>query len=69
MSNELRYYDALKRITKYMKPEQLMARAGKLYGLSPQEALEMAYENVLTEAANAIQGRRRPKKVPLPTPR
>lgn len=61
MSNEQRYYDALKRITKYQTPEQIMRRAEKQYGLSGKEALEMAYENIQQEARNAIVGKRRPK--------
>lgn len=62
MMNEYRYYDALKRITKYQTVEQLRRRADKDYGLSFEEALEYAYENVVLEAANAIRGKRRPKE-------
>jgi hypothetical protein len=61
VNNELRYYDALKTITKYMTVEQLRKRSEKLYGLPPEEALEMAYENVIFEAEEAIRGRRRPR--------
>ena len=60
-SREQRLYDALKRITAYMPPAKLAAVADKKYGLSPEEAVEMAYENVLQEAANAIKGMRRPR--------
>lgn len=59
-SNELRYYDALKRITCYMSPDQLRRQAEKKYGLSFEEALKYAYENVLNDARLAIKGRRRP---------
>lgn len=65
MSNEARLYDALKRITAYLDPEKLRKVAERKYGLEPEEAIEMAYENVLQEAKNAIRGMRRPKE---PTP-
>lgn len=57
---ELRMYAALKRITQYMPPKRLRAVAEKQYGLEPEEAIEMAYENVLQEAKNAIKGMRAP---------
>lgn len=60
-SREQRLYDALKRITAYMAPDKLTNVAEKKYGLSPDEAIWMAYENVLQEAANAIKGMRRPR--------
>jgi hypothetical protein len=60
-SNEQRYFDALKRITKYMSPEKLRDHAEEEYGLLFDEALEMAYENVIQEARNALGTRRRPK--------
>lgn len=60
-ASEQRMYDALKRITKYMAPERLRRVAQKKYGLEPDEAIEMAYENVLAEANAAIAGMRRPK--------
>ena len=60
-SNEQRYFDALKRITKYQSPERLAASAERQYGLSPHEAIEMAYDNIQGEAAAAIRGKRRPK--------
>lgn len=58
--NEQRYFDALKRITRYMTVAQLRRRAGGDYGLEQSEALEYAYENVIEEARAAIRGRRRP---------
>lgn len=62
MSNEQLYYDTLKRIAKeYMTTEQLQRRAVKMYGVSYQEALEMAYDNIQGAAADAIRGKRRPK--------
>lgn len=61
MSNEQRYYDALKVIAKsYQTAEQLSRNAGQ-YGLDHLEELEMAYENMQQVAKNAIHGRRRPK--------
>lgn len=59
--NERRYWDALKRITMYDSPERLKNRAERDYGLSGDEAIEMAYENVLNEARLAVKGRRRTK--------
>ena len=61
MSNEQRYFDALKRITKYQSLESLRRHAEKDYGLEAGEAIEMAYENVIQEAKNALGTRRRPK--------
>jgi hypothetical protein len=59
-SREQKLYDALKRITQYQQPERLRRDAEKLYGLG-EEAIEMAYENVIAEASAAIKGMRRPK--------
>ena len=53
-------YDALKRITQYDNAERLRRRAEKDYGLSGDEAIEMAYENVLKEAKQAIKRKGRP---------
>jgi hypothetical protein len=58
---EQRLYDALKRITQYMPPEKLRKIAERKYGLSEEEAIEFAYENVLGEAVAAIKGMRRPR--------
>ena len=60
IEREQRLYDALKRITLYDKPERLRRDAEKSYGLSSNEAIEMAYENVLEEARCALKGIRRP---------
>ena len=62
MSNEQRYYDALRHIARdYQTTDQLRRRAGQ-YGLEHIEELEMSYENIQSEAAKAIRGRRRPKE-------
>lgn len=58
---ERRMYDALKRISKYTDAETLHLIAEKKYGLSGEEAIEMAYDNVRMDAFNAIRGMRRPK--------
>ena len=50
---------ALHRIRSYMTPEQLRKRCDREYGLQYEEALEMAYENVIGEAASALKGMRR----------
>lgn len=61
MSNEARYYDALKRIAReFQTPAQIRRSAEKDYGLDPSEAVEMAYENIQTLAADAIRRKRRP---------
>lgn len=44
-----RLYDALKIIASYAQPERVRRDASKM-GLDEDEAVEMAYENVLSEA-------------------
>lgn len=60
-ANNTDYYDALKRITLYDSVERLRKRAERDYGLTPGEAIEMAYENIKAEAEAAIRGKRRPR--------
>jgi len=60
MSKEQVYYDVLKRISKYMTPDQIRKDAGG--PLSYSEYLEMSYENMQADAAHAIKGHRRPKE-------
>lgn len=60
-TREQRLYDALKRITKYDSVQGIHRTAEKRYGLSGEEVIEMAYENVVNEARIAIRGMRRPK--------
>lgn len=60
-SNEQLYYDTLKRITKYDKPDRMRRRSEDDYGLGFAETLEYAYENVKAEAERAIFRKRRPK--------
>lgn len=66
-TNEQTYYDALKRIASYQSPTQMRRGAEKQYGLDYEEALEMAYENVLEEAKAAVRGKRRPVGVQKPS--
>lgn len=47
---------ALQRIRAYLPPEKLHKQAQKAYGLDGEEAIEMAYENVLQEARNGLKG-------------
>lgn len=61
---EFKLYTALRRIAAYMPPDKLRRAAERKYGLSEDEAIEMAYENVLNEATAAIKGVRRPKHHP-----
>jgi hypothetical protein len=59
----LQMYAALQRIKAYQTPERLRKRSGKDWGLDDgNEAVEMAYENVLQEAKNGLLGVRLPKK-------
>ena len=61
MSNEDKFYGALKRISAYMPASKLRAKSEKLYGLDGEEAIEMAYENVIEEAKRALRGYRKSK--------
>jgi hypothetical protein len=61
MSNEQKYFDALKLISKYGTIKQIYNGAEKQWGLSCSEALEMTYENMQEVARRAIKGKRRPK--------
>lgn len=61
MSNERLYYDTLQRISKsYATPDRLRRNAARGYGLDYEEALEMSYENIQSEAKQAIKGKKRP---------
>jgi hypothetical protein len=60
IEREQRLFDALKRITKYRSPERIRGRYAESVGLSDEEAIEYAYDNVLEEAKRAIKGMRRP---------
>lgn len=59
--NEQRYFDALKRITLYQSVERLRRHSERDWGVEYPESLEMAYENVISDAERAIRGKRRPK--------
>lgn len=61
--NELRYYDALKQISKHDSPEWLVKNSERHYGLTYTEALEIAYENVIQVAKDAMRNKRKPKIV------
>lgn len=53
---------ALQRISKgYKSPDRLRREAGQKYGLEFEEALEMAYESILADAAIAVRGVREAK--------
>lgn len=62
---QIRLYDALKRIASYDSPERVRRDAEPM-GLDENEAVEMAYENVIEEARSAIKGARRPVLHPNP---
>ena len=56
---EIRLYDALRRIARYMTPDQIRRDAEKGgIGLLYEEYLEMSYENIQAEAKRATQGMR-----------
>lgn len=59
-TREQRLYGALKRISVYESAARLHKNAERDYGLSGNEAIECAYENVLQEAKAAIKGMRKP---------
>lgn len=57
-----RMHRTLERIAKqYQTPAQLQRASEKKWGIEYCEALEMAYENIQTEAKAAIKGVRLPK--------
>ena len=58
--NEQRYFDALKRISLYSSVEDLREHSEEEYGLDYEEALEMAYENIIWEAKSALGKNKRP---------
>lgn len=53
---EIRLHAALKRIASYQSPASLRRYADRDYGCDGEEAIEMAYENVISEAKAAIKG-------------
>jgi hypothetical protein len=55
---EIRLYDALKKIGKYMTPDQIRRDSGDKgsVGLDYEEYLEMSYENIQAEAKRATHG-------------
>jgi hypothetical protein len=59
---EIRLFDALKRITKYMTPDQIRRDAKKGMGLDYEEYLEMSYENIQNDAKRAVHGVRIKRK-------
>lgn len=59
---ERKLLEALKRISQYDHPDKLRKRSERDYGLDAGEAIEMAYENVIAEAKNAVRGVRLPAR-------
>lgn len=59
---EERFHTALVRISNYLPPEKLRKQSEKRYGLDADEAIEMAYENVINEAKQALKGYRKPRR-------
>jgi len=60
-SNEQRYFDALKTISRFDRIEWLRKNSLKAYGLDSNEAIEYAYRNVISLAKTAIRRKRRPE--------
>lgn len=65
---EARFYAALKRISIYSAPEWFERHSEKQYGLSPEEGIQMAYENVIGEAKTALAGYRKKRPTPSASP-
>lgn len=65
---ERRLYNALRRIKAYDSPERLRRHCDKDFGLTFDEAIEFAYDNVREEARQALMGvrERREKHVTVP---
>lgn len=61
MTDFQRMYAALTVIANYAPPARLRKQAQREYGLDPDEAIEMAYENVIAEAKAALRGVKKPK--------
>lgn len=61
--NERFYLQALKEIASYDSAEWLRRNCEKKYGLSYEEALEMAYDNIRQEAKYAVTARRAPTAI------
>jgi len=61
-NNEVQYFDALKEISRYQSVEHLRKYSERDWGLCFEEALEMAYENVVCRARDAIKRKRRPTR-------
>lgn len=53
-------YVALRRIAAYTSPDRLRRSSRKEYGLDADEAIEYAYENVITEAKNGLRRVKKP---------
>ena len=54
--NYNRMREALIRITKYQTPDRMRRDSEKDWGVSFEEAIEMAYENIQQEAKVGVKG-------------
>jgi hypothetical protein len=59
-NKELKFYEALKKITGYDSPEKLKKQAQRDYKFSYEELLEKAYKKTIETATRAINGEKRP---------
>ena len=55
-----RFWLALNTISKHRPARELKAKSWQIYGLSPSDATEYAYENVRDIAKGVIKGTRKP---------
>jgi len=53
-------YSVLARISRFMSIKSLRSNAEQHYGLEPNEAIELAYENVISEAKLGLRRVRKP---------
>ena len=60
-TREQSLFDTLKRIASYESSANLRRISDREYGLTADEAIEMAYDNVIHEAKYAIKGMKRPR--------
>lgn len=59
---ELKLFDALQAISSYLPPAKLKKNSWGDLGVSGEDAVEMAYENVLEEAKLGLKGIRKPSR-------
>lgn len=61
VEREAVYFESLKTISSFDSTERLRRDSERAYGLPYEEALEMAYENIMAIAKRTIRGRLNPR--------